>query len=326
MSCANNFKQIGLALHNYHDTRLEFPAGNTYYRGFDQSIGTFYSPVNGAIPFMLPYMEQTAMYDTFVDWAIRSETDRSLTNGHGTPWDLADRDWFAQRIPVLLCPSDGENRQITTVTSSSRTNVAQCAGDGLWSFASRPDQEWTTRAHVGLRGFFQREVNKTMGSVTDGLSNTITFSERLVHAQGSVDLKRGIARYQPHDGEARPGLCLANAYDPLNRRQIQNPASLWSGLIWSNGRPADAWFNTALPPNSVSCVAGGFHSNEWGAFPPTSHHTGGVQVLFGDGSVHFVTDTINTGNLNDAQVTTGISPWGVWGALGSINGGEARSL
>ena len=326
MQCSNNFKQVGLALHNYHDSHRAFPAGSCYFRGFRQNINTVDCPTNGAMPFMLPFMEQTAMYDLYVDYATRADADPALTSGYYAAWDLIEKDWFAQKIPVLLCPSDGESQQVTAQTSSSRTNVAQCAGDGLWTFARRADQEWTPRSNVGPRGFFQREVWKTMGSVSDGLSNTITFSERLVHVQGSVDLKRGIARYQPHDGEARPALCLANAYDPNNRRQIQAPASLWSGLIWSNGRAADAWFNCALPPNSVSCVAGSFNVHEWGAFPPTSNHTGGVQVLFGDGSVHFVSDSIGTGNLNDAQVTSGPSPWGVWGALGTINGGEAASL
>lgn len=162
--------------------------------------------------------------------------------------------------------------------------------------------------------------------ISDGLSNTVTFSERLVHAQGSTDVKRGISCYQPHDGEARPALCQVNAYDPNDRKRIQNPAHLWSGHIWSNGRAADAWFNCALPPNSVSCVAGSFNVHEWGVFPPTSNHTGGVQVLLGDGSVHFVSDTINTGTLTDAQVTSGPSPWGVWGAMGTINGGDTASF
>ena len=197
----------------------------------------------------------------------------------------------------------------------------------MWTFARTHAQEGNNqRSNIGPRGFFQREVWKNMGSVSDGLSNTVTFSERLVHAQGSTDVKRGVANYQPHDGEARPGLCLTNAYDPTDRKKIVNPAYLWSGHIWSNGRAADAWFNCALPPNSVSCVAGSFNVHEWGVFPPTSNHTGGVQVLLGDGSVHFVSDTVDTNNLNLPQVTSGASAWGVWGAMGSINGGESQSF
>jgi hypothetical protein len=328
MQCSNNFKQLGLALHVYHDAHNEFPAGSSHFKGFRQNQGTVECPINGAVPFLLPNMEQVPLYDRYVDCATRAETDSALTNGYYTPWDLvaAEKNWFAQKIPPLLCPSDGESQAITPQTGSSRTNVYMCAGDGLWTFARRPDQEWTSRSSVGKRGFFEREVQKGMGHVSDGLSNTVVFSERLVHAQGGVDVKRGIACYQPHDGEARPGLCLTNAYDPNNRRQIRNPAFLWSGLIWSSGRAADAWFNCALPPNSVSCVAGAFNAHEWRVFPPTSNHTGGVQILIGDGSVRLVSDTVDTGRLNDAQVTNGPSPWGVWGAMGSINGGESKAL
>ncbi|MCL2117732.1 MAG: DUF1559 domain-containing protein, partial [Planctomycetaceae bacterium] len=330
MQCSNNFKQLGLALHTYHDAHKAFPAGSCYFRGFRQNIGSVDCPTNGAIPFMLPYMEQTPMYDLYVDYATRADTDPTLTSGYYCAWDLIERDWYAQKIPPLLCPSDGETQQVTAQTSSSRTNVYYCAGDGIWTFARRPDQEWTPRSSIGKRGFFQREVWKTMGSVSDGLSNTVTFSERLLHDQGGADLKRGIARYQPHDGEARPVLCLNNARDPNNRSLILNPASLWTGYIWSNGRAADSWFNCALPPNSVSCVAGSFNVHEWGVFPPTSNHTGGVQVLIGDGSVHFVSDTVDSGGamVYDADIfqqTDGPSPWGVWGAMGSINGGESKT-
>ncbi len=51
-------------------------------------------------------------------------------------------------------------------------------------------------------------------------------------------------------------------------------------------------------------------------------HTGGCHVLMGDGAVRFVSENIDTGNLSAAQVTSGNSPYGIWGALGSMMGGE----
>ncbi|MDR2757260.1 MAG: DUF1559 domain-containing protein, partial [Planctomycetaceae bacterium] len=63
----------------------------------------------------------------------------------------------------------------------------------------------------------------------------------------------------------------------------------------------------------------------WGVFPPVSNHSGGVTVGLLDGSVRFITDTINCGDLNAAAVKTGSSPFGVWGALGSPSGGESVS-
>ena len=58
--------------------------------------------------------------------------------------------------------------------------------------------------------------------------------------------------------------------------------------------------------------------------PPTSGHIGGVNVAFSDGSCRFITNTIDTGNTSTAKSynSTGVSPYGVWGALGTKNGGE----
>ncbi|MBQ9371243.1 MAG: DUF1559 domain-containing protein [Thermoguttaceae bacterium] len=331
MQCANNFKQLGLALLNYADANRDtFPAGSCYYLGFYQNIGSVNCPVNGGIVFLLPFMEQNGMYTEYTTWAKKSDEDHSLTSNYGTPWDLAqaNRDrWYGQKISPLICPSDGNGGIFEPVTGSSATNIYYCAGDAMWTFARRPDQEWTTRSNIGPRAFWQREVWKKMAAITDGTSNTISLSECVVPVTRDTNvIKQGaIAAYQPHDGEGRPQLCLDNAYG-ADRLTVKNPCKvLWRGRIWSNGRAAEAWFTCTLPPNSVSCVAGSFNSHEWGSFAPTSYHSGGVNVVRVDGSVTFVSDTIDTGNLSAAQVTSGKSPYGVWGAMGSINGGESYS-
>jgi prepilin-type processing-associated H-X9-DG protein len=64
-------------------------------------------------------------------------------------------------------------------------------------------------------------------------------------------------------------------------------------------------------------------SNTDGVFSAQSRHTGGVNTLFADGSVHFISQSISAGNLGAPEPKTGgPSPYGVWGALGTINGGE----
>ena len=330
MQCANNFKQLGLAMLTYADANADtFPCAMCYYLGFNQSQGTVHCPVNGAVPFLLPYMEQNAMYEEFTGWARKSLDNPSLTSNYGTPWDLsgANRTWFGTKIPTLLCPSDSANGEVSTVTGSSCTNVYYCAGDGMWTFARRADQEWTPRSNISPRAVWQREVWRKMSGITDGTSNTISLSECVVPITRDTNVVRqgAVAAYQPHDGEARPQLCMDNGY-AADRKTVRNPCkNLWRGRIWSNGRAADAWFTCTLPPNSVSCVAGSFNANEWGSFAPTSYHPGGVTVVRVDGSVSFVSDTIDTGNLSAAQVTSGASPYGVWGAMGSINGGETTA-
>jgi prepilin-type processing-associated H-X9-DG protein len=79
---------------------------------------------------------------------------------------------------------------------------------------------------------------------------------------------------------------------------------------------------TNAPPNSVSC-AWNSHDAQPGVYPPSSQHPGGVMALMGDGSVRFISQTINCGNQNaNGTALSGPSPFGVFGALGSRDGGE----
>ena len=99
-------------------------------------------------------------------------------------------------------------------------------------------------------------------------------------------------------------------------------------------------FHAILPPNSPSCVvANGGDSayggrcvakhSHTGVYSATSNHPGGVNAVFADGSVHFVSDGVNCTTDNVARLTptgAGMSPFGVWGAMGTVNGGESKSL
>ena len=86
-------------------------------------------------------------------------------------------------------------------------------------------------------------------------------------------------------------------------------------------------FSTVLPPNAPACA----ESGEWGdhdnvVLPPNSAHPGGVNGAMCDGAVRFFTDNINTGNLGVPQSRDGQSAYGVWGATGSIAGGDTATL
>ena len=95
------------------------------------------------------------------------------------------------------------------------------------------------------------------------------------------------------------------------------------GTWWAMGSPVMTGFYTILPPNGPSCgLTTTNHGNGQGMFTAGSYHSGGIQVALCDGSVKFISETIDTGNLNAANPTAGKSPYGVWGALGTRGSGE----
>ena len=96
------------------------------------------------------------------------------------------------------------------------------------------------------------------------------------------------------------------------------------GLRWADGISGYSTFSTIMPPNGPSCYEDIAEGRVLMA--ATSNHTGGVNVVRFDGSTHFISDTINAvtpGRASSFAVSAGPSPYGVWGALGSISGGES---
>ena len=147
-----------------------------------------------------------------------------------------------------------------------------------------------------------------------GTSNTIALAEFII---GPVDNKLGRAVAYTATMQNNPLACRATLINGL-----YNTATVAQGRApgqrWQDGRAGYCGINTILPPNSASCTSqtsSGIHS-------ASSKHTGGVQAGLADGSVHFISANIDTGNLSLPPVTSGISPCGVWGALGSKDGGE----
>ncbi len=124
----------------------------------------------------------------------------------------------------------------------------------------------------------------------------------------------------------QPNLCLL-ATDGRYYRQGVVVKGMW-GHCYTDGQAERTGFTTVLPPNSPSCSTGNDPSadNNDGLLPPSSRHPGGVNVLLGDGSVRFIAETIDTGNLGLPPTGSGHSPYGVWGAMGSIAGGESIAM
>jgi prepilin-type N-terminal cleavage/methylation domain-containing protein len=298
-TCTNNLKQLGIALHNYHAALQSFPfrMGGTSAGGCGPSNC---GRLSGWV-LLLPYMEQVPLHQQI--------TSRQGTYNAGgpEPWNGSYTPWQAQ-VPGLLCPSDDGGRK-KAATGIGRTNYCFSVGDSINNNSGSTDP----------RGVFGYNSGTRIGDIHDGSSNTIALSERVV-AQQAQRIKGGIA-YSKGAVDKDPSTCASTrgANDLYNSSE---KVAAWGGLRWNDGTVPFSGFTTVLPPNSPSCVTGTW-DGDWGIISPTSYHPGGVLGCLGDGAVRFISDNINTGNIAGAEITVGESQYGVWGALGSKNGGEA---
>ncbi|MGC1272392.1 MAG: DUF1559 domain-containing protein [Planctomycetaceae bacterium] len=316
--CKNNLKQLGLALHNYHDTMGSLPFGE----GFPN--GGFGGRRHSGFVGMLPYIEQTPLYQ---------QISGTFTNAGGTTWGpFLCEPWnqnytpFTAKIPGFLCPSDADT---TAGGRIGKTNYMFSRGDSAWDH-----NEWAGSGGRGLRGMFTGDHKvKRFGDITDGLSNTIAMSERVkAKGNGSRILDGGTAMGLGSGfRNSNPSLCQA-AVGPNNTYTVS--VGHWGGTRWPDGAPAFTGHTTVLGPNKANCTQNTWDGED-GIYEPTSNHTGGVHVLMGDGAVRFVSESVNAGNptcpppdgsAGGGTPCTGAwggpSPYGVWGALGSISGGD----
>lgn len=309
MQCTNNLKQLGLAVHLYVDVHKQFPAKR---QGAAES-GQFTS---GWLR-LLPFYEQNALHDL---WATAHDGYPAYGPVPYAYW--YDYDVYRAQVATLLCPSDG-NASDKPVDRYGRANYAFSVGDSVISTNSTYGNNYGKNP----RGMFPN-LSGSIGisAVTDGLSNTAMLSEHLFAldkwtvGQGDASAVAAMS--------SSPGVCYAQL-DPSNPRRFAPSVrtNAWGAVRWVHGSISWTGFNTVLPPNGPSCAELTNDSHTGGqAHPPTSNHTGGVVLAMGDGSVRFIGETIDTGNLYAAPVTTGgPSPYGVWGAIGSKDGGEVVS-
>ena len=312
MSCSNNMKQFGLALHNYHDAHgsMVYGKGGTSGQGDNRSNRGRRS---GFIS-LLPFLEQQPMYDRIMGGQPGINTEGPQGWAGWGPWNVTPA--------FMRCPSDPG----ASISGGKRHSYAFCYGDQIQNIRDRTNS----------RGCFQRNRGVKFSQITDGLSNTIAMSERLRN-EGTPTPRDG---YTVGDQEILHTLGIAigvggtlNAPNTCftvtdGKYFIANTVvqGRW-GKNWHDGQPMYIGCNTVLPPNSPSCS---HDSGPWGdrvhlVLPPTSGHASGVHVAVADGSVKFVADTIDAGNLGVFQPNSGRSRYGVWGALGSKAGGEPNA-
>jgi prepilin-type N-terminal cleavage/methylation domain-containing protein len=169
--CTNNLKQIGIGLHNYHDTHGHFPPAIQFDAGQDFTTSDQLRP-NWVI-LMLPFFEQQSLYDSFDFTKLIS--------------DPANRDKRGVKIKALICPSDGNTATPFRGNSSGEgDNWARgnYAANGHRLFAH--ESGFSSALHRGVMG-----VNEStrMAEITDGLSSTMMVGE--IRAGVSADDRRG---------------------------------------------------------------------------------------------------------------------------------------
>ncbi|MEK6261315.1 MAG: DUF1559 domain-containing protein [Planctomycetota bacterium] len=303
--CKNNLKQIGLALHNYHDVYGVFV--------FRKGGTTSNSSRRSGMVSLLPYLDQAPMYQ-----AIEGG-DPLLVPAIPPGGDVAWSGWvkWTLRTQALRCPSDP-----AMLNGHGNVNYAFNMGDIV-----NGNRDASTS-----NGLFCANRCYGLQDVTDGSSNTIAFSERCIanpnfaiNGKATPDVKESTLT-NVTTIVTSPGACLAAAAPIVSGTRY----TVWSAVkgrfssTWHDGQAEQVGFTPILAPNSPSCIN---DANVNADGPSTvlsasSQHTGGVHVLLADGAVRFVTDNIDTGNLGVANTLGGTSPYGVWGALGTRIGAD----
>ena len=304
-SCKNNLKQIGLALHNYHDTHRVFvhmmggtsggrPAGGTANDGNEDRISGFVC--------LLPFFEQGPLYDQISGpLGIYPAFGPSRDIGGYAPWK--------QKLSMILCPSNPTPATYRNFGWNVSQSYVFSMGDTI--------NNWS----VKTRGIFGFQSATKMRDIIDGTSNTLMIAERGIFSDNTRDIRGLAANSGVSTALTNPGTCFSAASGGLYNVGQSVRSDRHMGGLWQHGQPHFAGFCAVLPPNSPSCMANS-HGDSWALASASSYHTGGIQVLMADGSVRFVSENIDTGNVSAAPVTSGPSAYGVWGALGTKSGGE----
>jgi prepilin-type N-terminal cleavage/methylation domain-containing protein len=285
-SCLNNLKQIGLALHAYHTTNDMLPFGV----GADDdktlaTVGTLNARRYSCQSQLLPYLDQAPLFNS-INFLVAPFYP--MYSGLAPPdggWDVNGTAALTV-VNVFLCPSDEDRLE----QPWGHNNYRSCNGS-----------TWSGRAGNGMFG----QISRTrFADITDGLSNTASFCERI---KGTGDS----TVYDPlADLYSNPGAWTQDTFRQWCASLSEAQAvtlyhDIDGGQNWLEGNMNWTRYNHVLPPGYPSCKNG----LTWNgvAMTATSAHPGGVNLLLGDGSTRFVKSSINAT---------------VWSALGTMNGNE----
>jgi prepilin-type N-terminal cleavage/methylation domain-containing protein/prepilin-type processing-associated H-X9-DG protein len=311
LQCVNNLKQIALAMQNYISSIGVFPIGQSWATN---TASLEYNPSSnpwGHFPQMLNFLEQGTIFNAAnFAWAPASSiniayyTNSTVTNS---------------RISAFICPSDGVS---PTFVSTSGTvydfncNYVGSTGTTI-NAVGNPTQTSKIQQTTGIFGFDSPTLHNvpvySMASVTDGTSNTIAYSEHLVGGgtgsfsdpyRVSWEGVPQVAAVVIQDAWTVGIPAVSQVLQACASAATQTSGSSAAGYTNAGASLWIGWldctlFNTIAPPNNAQYAFAACDQSSEGALTrsgivnATSHHPGGANYAFVDGSVHFIKSSIS---------------------------------
>jgi type II secretory pathway pseudopilin PulG len=291
--CRNNLRQIGLALHNYHDAHTSFPPGYIVRNiaPTDTAIMETASEGPGFAwgTMILPFVDQGPLFSQ-LDLRGNATDPQNLALGETT-------------LRVFLCPSDSQDGKFT-VTSGTGQDYRLGAANyvGIFGYGS-------VTMHVGkpqVEGIFYRNSSKKIRDVTDGTSNTIMVGERMHVANFVRITDTADPMYQA------PSASHSTWYAALPN--VPRPSGMTNMMINANPMMADEWQGSLV----LGHVGQSMGSMQMHRTPNTTNHIvhfssaheGGVHFILADGSVHFLSENVdysvfrNLGQIADGNIVS----------------------
>ncbi|MBV8231910.1 MAG: DUF1559 domain-containing protein [Planctomycetaceae bacterium] len=293
LQCVSNMKQLGLAIHNYHSIYDSIVPGRIWETLPNGNFPTTFSgtPDTPWFVLLLPQLEQQALYDAF-NFSLGTEGPSPATPYAGF---FANSTVMGTKVGLFQCPSDSVRtfQMPTSFAGGALSGPILTKGNYAASWGNTNWQQAAIGTTNYLQSAFGHNGRLTFGSVTDGLSTTVFMAELL---QADINDVRGLL------WSAMPG------GGSFMTRFTPNATQDYLGAAVGGDQLNQTYFCMNDPGYNLPCVGGVGDNN--GFSGARSGHAGGINTLWGDGSVRFVKNSIN------AQI---------WIAINSIQAGEIVS-
>ena len=289
IQCANNLKQIGLALHNYMDTNNGLPANGNYAWGGSSVVTT---NAWSGMSRILPYIEQENLFRN-IDFSRHYNVQPAVSS---------------KRVATFMCPAEVNDKgQGTDPTFGNKHwPINYALNNGTWPVL--------TAKAAGMRtwdGAFGPGRTHRPADFTDGMSNTLAVSEVKAFTNRISGARSSATFSPPLDPPTSLSALALGTFNPNSFTHVE----------WVDGKVHETGFTTVFPPNTRVALANGGTEYDvdvvlategnlgdtYAAVTSRSYHPTGVNALLMDGSVRFVTNSV-------ALAT--------WRALGTRDGGE----